>query len=125
MDFHLTGLGYLDGARVVTVTDGLPKSDGALHQQQAQFALDDCPEVAALFERAVEQVGGPLSLAVEKQNAEAKPDTPPPMPVKQTTLAAVVKEKARLVKAEEDERKRRDKEAADVEAALKKENGNG
>lgn len=124
MEFELRNIGYLEGARVVTVTLSAKDKQGVDQPIQAQWPANDVPELASLVTKAIEQVGGELVLKVMDADDAAKttPDEPAPITVnvvKGSDTEAVVNKHVQQLLDERAERKRiAEEEARAAEEAL-------
>lgn len=124
MEIMPLGLGYLDGAKVVTVTLGAKDASGYMQPIQAQWPADDLPEFASLLRKAIEQVGGDLALKVDDANAMLATSDPVAAPIsvdlaKDAALQAVVNDsKQALLDQREAEAAQRESERLAAENAL-------
>jgi hypothetical protein len=124
MKFRLAGIGYLEGAQVVTVTLCALDAQDVEHTIQAQWPVREVPELDTLFLRAIKQVGGDLTLKVMDADEAAKNAEPESAPVviditKNKDVAATVNKHVERLLEERAERQRiAEEEARAAEEAL-------
>jgi hypothetical protein len=124
MQFTLRGIGYLEGAQVVTVTLSAVDKYGVEHPIQAQWPASEVPELAALQRKAIEQVGGDLAFSILEAEEVKAADKVAPIIVdadKDAALAASINDSVKKLLEEREARKRAAAEEARLaEEALKR-----
>lgn len=128
MEIKLIGLGYLEGAGVVTATLSATDKTGKDHPIQAQWPVDELPEFDSVRRKAIEQVGGDLAFKILEAE-EAEPVVKATSEVvdirKDKELEAVVQERRQQLIDEREERRRQaEEEARLAEEAMNKEDAN-